>query len=251
MGLLFGDLLGHASNSVAASYQGIKLGLTFRLFNFQRMKKMLKEYADFPKFNSITALMGAISTLLPTILINKYYSSEFAGYYDLSKLVLSIPFALVATSLSNVLLQNISAKFREKQSIRNDIYKVFLFTIIIAVLEIFVIHFFGVYLFKIVFGKEWGIAGEISTILVWSYSINFIIATFSFLFIALNKIKLYSLWQLIYFIVILSTFFFTKLPFNEFLRKYVLLVIFVFFINIVMSIYIVRVYEKKLVVNNI
>lgn len=52
--------------------------------------------------------MGVFSFLIPTILINKFYSAEYAGYYDLSKMVLSIPLALIAGSVANVLLQRFS-----------------------------------------------------------------------------------------------------------------------------------------------
>ena len=193
--------------------------------------------------------MGVFSFLAPALFINKFYSSEYAGYYDLSKLVLSIPLALIAGSIANVLLQQFSVKKQNRLSIKKDFLTVLIVVFVIAILEILVISLFGPKLFDLFFGTEWGVSGTISKILVWSYAINFIVFSFSSVFISLEKIKLLSVWQLFHFIAILILMLFKNLSFDYFIRLYVFIEIFCFIFNFILLIIIVKKYEKLISIN--
>jgi O-antigen/teichoic acid export membrane protein len=245
-GIIFGDLIGHVANLVSGVYQGAKRGLTLKLFSWHKLKYVASKYSDFPKFNVIPSFMSACSFLLPALLLNKFYSSEMTGYFDLSKLLLSIPLALISTSISNVLLQSISEKYKENRSLQKDLLLILGIVSSIAAAEIIVITFFGVGLFKLIFGEIWGFSGKISQILVWSYALNFFVASFSAVFISLNKIKLLSIWQVFYFIAILSLTMFRKSQFLDFLRIYVSIEVLCYAVNIIFMMYIVFSYEKQL-----
>lgn len=243
-GLIFGDLIGHIANIISGIHQGKKSGLSLRLFSQVKIKYVLAKYSEYPKFNIIPGFMSACSYLLPAIIINKYYSAENAGYFDLSKLLLSIPLALVASSLSNVLLQRISEKSKLKLSISNDLLSILSFVMIGVVFEIFIIMIAAEDIFRIFFGNQWELSGTISKVLVWAFACNFIVASFSSIFISLKKIKLLSAWQLFYFISILSLFFFSNLSFISFLKLYTLIEIICCIASALLMIYIVANYEK-------
>jgi O-antigen/teichoic acid export membrane protein len=245
-GIIFGDLIGHIANLLSGMYQGRKRGLSLKLFSPGKLRYVAVKYSDFPKFNVIPSFMSACSFLLPAILLNKFFSSEMTGYFDLSKLLLSIPLALISTSISNVLLQSISEKFKEKKSLRKDLSLILGIVLIIGAVEIIVITFFGVGLFKLIFGEIWGFSGKISQILVWSYALNFFVASFSAVFISMNRIKLLSIWQLFYFIAIISLTLFRKAAFLDFLRIYVSIEVFCYLVIIVLMVFIVLNYERRL-----
>ena len=189
--------------------------------------------------------MSACSFLLPAILINKFFSAEYTGYFDLSKLLLSIPLALIANSVSNVLLQRISEKSKLKQSILKDLTAILLLVASLGVLEITIILFFAEDLFRIFFGSKWIFSGTISRILVWAYALNFLVSSFSSIFLSLRKIKILSVWQIIYFLSIVSLFFFNKLSFLPFIRLYAGLEITCCLILAGFMIFIVIYYEKN------
>jgi len=222
-GLIWGDILGHIANVISISSQMLKSGLSVKFFSRPKLNYVAKKYKKYPKFNVIPSMMSACSYLLPAILINKIYSSENAGFFDLSKLVLSIPFALIATSISNVLLQRIAEKYKSGKSLVRELTSILGIVIIIAATEVVVIRLFGVELFKLVFGDAWEVSGQISRILVWSFALNFVVGSFSSIFMAMDKIKILSLWQLVYFLAILSLILFKDYHFIQFLRVYVLI----------------------------
>jgi O-antigen/teichoic acid export membrane protein len=245
-GIIYGDILGHIANIISGVYQGMRRGLSLGLISPGKMRYVVVKYSEFPKFNVIPSFMSACSFLLPVILLNKFFSSDMTGFFDLSKLLLSIPLALISSSISNVLLQSISEKFKDNKSLKKDLLLIFGIVSLIGSVEIIIITFFGVDLFKVIFGENWGFSGRISQILVWSYTLNFFAASFSAIFISMNRIKILSFWQLFYFISILSLTLFRNSEFLDFLRIYVFIEVLCYLIIIVLMIFIVLDYERGL-----
>jgi O-antigen/teichoic acid export membrane protein len=244
-GLIAGDIVGHVSNVLSGLYQSAKSGLSLRILSFNRLRYVFKKYSEFPKFNMFPSLLSAVSFMLPVIIVNKFFSSEFTGFLDMSRSLLSIPLVLIASSLASVLLQRLSEKRMNNEGLLRDLLSVLLILVIIALLEIVVIEIFGVKLFELLFGKKWGFSGEISRILVWSYAFNFIVSSFSGVFISLNKIKILSLWQVLYFISILSLFIFKDKPFIDFLKIYVAVEIICYSLYSLLLFVVVRNYELQ------
>jgi O-antigen/teichoic acid export membrane protein len=243
-GLILSDIVGQIANVISIIYQGFRYGFNFKRVNITKLIYVSKKYSEFPKYNLLPSLMNTCSFFLPPIFINKIFSAENAGYFDLTKLVLSIPFALVASSVSNVLLQRIAERFNNKQSFLEELKPVFVMILIICLAEFFAILIFGTELFKIVFGSNWIISGEISKIMVWSFAFNFFISSFSCLFFSMRKIKTYSIWQFFYFMAIISLLLFRNLGFIEFLKVYVLIEVFCYMILTIIMVSLVFNYEK-------
>jgi len=245
-GIIYGDIIGHVANIISGIFQTKKRALSLKHFSPGKIKYVAVKYSEFPKFNMVPSFMSACSFLLPAILLNKFFSSEMTGFFDLSKLLLSIPLALISTSISNVLLQSLSEKYRDKKSLKKDLLLIFSIVSLIAVVEIIIISFFGIGLFKLIFGETWGFSGRISQILVWSYALNFFVASFSAIFISMNKIKLLSIWQALYFISITSLILFKNSAFLNFLKIYVCIEIICYLIIITFMCFVVFDYESKI-----
>ncbi len=221
-GLLLGDIAGQIANVVTAFIQAWKKELRFDKVSFVKIRYLFYKYSEFPKYNLIPSVMSACSYFMPVIFVNKFYGSEYTGYFDLSRLLLSLPLALIASSVSSVLLQKVSESFKSGKSFILELKPVIILISAVSLFGIIIISLFGVGLFSFLFGKIWGFSGEMSRFMVWSYTLNFIVSSFSTVFIAMRKIKTYSAWQLFYFIAILLLMLFKNLPFMSFIKIYVL-----------------------------
>lgn len=245
-GLVIGDVLGHIANVSSGLFQGRKKGLKIDQLSPVKINYVARKYSEFPRVNVIPSLMSACSFLLPVIMLNKFFSTEIAGYFDLSKLLLSVPLALISTSVSSVLLQSLTEKINEKKSLKKDILLVLGLVLFIGTAEIIIIALFGIGIFTFIFGERWELSGRISQILVWSYALNFLVASFSTVFVSLQKIRLLSIWQIFYFFSVISLVLFRKMDFIEFIRIYVGIEIICYLVIIIIMTYIVVNYEKKL-----
>jgi O-antigen/teichoic acid export membrane protein len=244
-GLIYSDILGQIANLFTVLIQSKRNGLNLRLVSLTKIKYVSKKYSEFPKYNLLPAFMSTCSYLLPPIFINKYFSPEAAGFFDLSKLLLSIPLAFIASSISSVLLQRLSEKFNNKESIMTELKQVLLIVAIISIGEIVIILLFGEDLFRIIFGKEWIMSGVISKIMVWSFAFNFIVSSFANIFVSMRRIRTYSVWQFIYFLSIVSLLLFNHFPFIEFLKLYVLIEVLCYLVVSAVLVYIVLRYENS------
>jgi teichuronic acid exporter len=245
-GLIFSDIIGQCANVTTTIIHGFKYGFTCKYISVSKLRYVLGKYSDFPKYNLIPALMSTCSYFLPPIFINRFYSAENTGYFDLSKLLLSIPLALVASSVSNVLLQRIAEKFQNRDSFVKELKPVLFVVTAICIAELLAILLFGIGIFKFAFGDNWAISGEISKIMVWSFVFNFFVSSFSCVFISMQKIKTYSVWQFFYFLSILSLLFFKDLVFTDFLKVYVLIEVVCYLVLTGIIVYIITRYELSL-----
>ena len=245
-GLIYSDLAGQAANLGTVIIQTKRNGFNLGRISFVKLRYVARKYKEFPKYNLVPALMSTSSFLLPPVFINKFFSPASAGFFDLSKLVLSLPLAFIASSLTSVLLQKVSEKFNRKESFLTDIKPVLWLVGLIAAGEVLLIMFFGEDLFRIAFGKQWTESGTLSKIMVWSFAVNFMVASFSNLFVAMRRIKTYSIWQLFYFVAIMCLLLFRDMPFNDFLKIYVVIELVCYLSVAIIMTAIVYGYEKSL-----
>lgn len=226
MGLLIGDLIGHVVNIAYGVILIFKRGFSLKNIQFKKLYITSKKYSDYPKYNTITSFISALSALLPVIVINKFYGSEYTAFFDLSRMLLLTPIALLAGSLSNVMLQRISEKKHKMEFFGKELKLILLIGLGIALAELLIILLFGEQLFALLFGKSWQYSGTISKLLVWPYIIHFFTFSFTSVFLALQKIKLLSIFQAINSMLIFSLFFFKSLEFGSFLNILITLNIF-------------------------
>jgi len=226
-GLFMGDLIGNLANVLSGIFQ-IKRNhkIAIKHISIRKMKFAAIRYKDFPLYNLGPTLLSSIANIVPFILINKFYSTEELGYIDLTKMVLSIPLAFVSVTISQVLFQQVSEHRNNNNTILVEIKKILNILVVISVLEIIIIQLWAPFLFGFVFGEKYSLSGEYSKILVFSFVFNFITSSFSSIFIALQKIKYYSIWQTSYFVLICMLWFFKQLTIRQFLDVFVCIEVF-------------------------
>lgn len=246
-GLPVGDILGNLANSLSGIYQIRRKNFDLKEVSIKKIKMLASKYSEFPKYNLFPALLNTLSLSMPVFIINEFYTREITGYYDLTRLVLALPFALITISFSQVLYQHIVEKKNSNQLILKGLKNQFYYLFILALVALIIIVLLGPLLFSFVFGKEWNIAGEMARILVFSFAIKFIVSPFSIVLIALEKIKLTAVWQFFYFIIISSLFFLKNVEVFTILKMIVLVDLISYGIYFLIIYYISYQYDNKLV----
>lgn len=216
-GILLGDLVGNFFNLISGIIQSFRNGLSVKEIKFTKVKQLLKRYIEFPKFYAIPNLLNTISLFLPVLIVNKFYSESIVGYFDLSRMVLAVPLALITTSLSQVLLQNFAEKRNQHKPIKKDILKIAGYLSLMVLVGVVIIEFFAEYIFAI-FGKEYFISGIYTKVLVFSYGIKFIVSPLASVFPALERIKIGAFWQILYFCLLSLLLLFNDLEIINFLK---------------------------------
>lgn len=215
-GLTIGYLSGWLGMFLYSFYQAYRNGFRFSL-NFKEFFQVGKEYKRFPLFNLVPSVLNAGSASIPVIVIGRYFSDIMLGQFNLIRQILGTPINFLSSAISQVFFEKVSAEIRAKRPVMPVFIKVIKPLTLASSILIIVILLFGPSIFSIVFGREWKVAGEYARILVFSLGIQFIVSPLSVLFPALNSVKLISIWQLGYCLLILTLYLFSRIDFKSFL----------------------------------
>ncbi len=197
-GLLFGNLVGDIINFFGGFWQAKRLGLNFA-FRLQNILPTLQKYWRFPIYHAFPSLLNTISLTLPVFIVNAAFGKAQTGQFDLSRMVLSLPMALISISLSQVYLQHQAERIRKQEAIVPDFKKVSLTLLLLSLpLAIFLL-FFASPLFAFVFGPEWRLAGQLTGVLIFGQTLKFVVSPLSSTLVALQEVRFSALWQILYF----------------------------------------------------
>jgi len=154
----------------------IKLREVLSLANYDKNSiiKQAKKYRDFPLYRTPEVTLSAVSSNIPVLLLTSFFGPAAAGFYSIARSVLGIPSTLIAKSVGDVFYPRISKAAQNKQKITPLLLKSTFYLFLVGLIPYGIIMFIGPWLFNLVFGQGWAIAGEYARwVSVWSF-FNFI-----------------------------------------------------------------------------
>jgi O-antigen/teichoic acid export membrane protein len=245
-GLIFGDFAGKIFNTGFSIYQIVKSGFNKKFVSKQTIKNNLLIYLDFPKYGILPSMLNTLGGMLPVFIISRYYSVEISGSFNFSRIILSVPFALIASGVSQVLMQQVSEKRHKRESISSDLFQLTWKLCALSGFGTLIIFLAGPEIFEFIFGTKWKLSGEYTSILIFSYAISFVVSPFSVLLNVLGKIKWASFWQVFYFVFISILWFLSDFRINNFLLAIVIIDVIAYLIYGFLIYKSVRYYENNL-----
>jgi O-antigen/teichoic acid export membrane protein len=245
-GLITGDFIGRATMLAVSFRQSIHHGIDISLLSYKEMLSVLKKFYRYPFFNTLPALLNTTATLLPVFYMSSKYPGQIAGNFIFSRMILMAPTSFISFSISQVLLQKVAKNRSNNKSIKSEIYSLVKYLGIAAFLLIAVFLIAAPQLFSFVFGKQWLLAGIFSQILVISFAIQLLVSPISSALVAMEKIKVYSIWQLSYFIAIGCLFFIKGIPARDFIILIMVIDVVFYLFYLALILIAVKKYENRL-----
>jgi O-antigen/teichoic acid export membrane protein len=189
-GMIFGSMAGRMISIVV-------LVKKFFLYDRQLLKKIekkniikqMKKHKDLPTINSLHVLSDTAKTSLSTVFISLFFGNTVLGLYALSFRVLQLPLSVIGSSFGQVLYQKLSIAYDNGEHMYGMV-KSILIKLFLVSLPIFgALHFLAPELFMFIFGEEWRVAGEYTTILLPYLAISFLSSPVSHIPIILGRQK--------------------------------------------------------------
>jgi O-antigen/teichoic acid export membrane protein len=123
---------------------------------------LAKKYYDFPLYRAPQVLINAISHNLPIVLLAAFFGPVAAGFFAISRRVLCMPSVLIGKSVGNVFYPRITEAAHNGENLTNLIIKATLWLSIAGFVPFVLIAIFGPWIFGMIFGSDWVVAGEYS-----------------------------------------------------------------------------------------
>ena len=167
---------------------------------------LLRQYNQFPKFDIMASLLNVLSQQSIYILFNILFNSTVSGYYYLTQRTLGLPMIVISSAISDVFKEEASKNFKKYGNAKNIYKETFQKLVVLGFMISLILYFFAIDIFRVLFGKEWIIAGEYVQILTPLLFIKFIASPLSFMFYVGGKQQLNLYSQFLFLISIIYSF---------------------------------------------
>lgn len=135
-------------------------------FQWGRMRKLAKEYRDFPMYSASQNVINALSNGLPVLLLTHFYGIAIAGAYAFGMRLLNVPMGFVLRALRQVLFQKAGETQHQGGSLTPLYVKTTFGLFALAFFPALVLFIWAPQLFTWIFGSQWHTAGELAGWLV-------------------------------------------------------------------------------------
>lgn len=132
-----------------------------------------KKYIRFPAYRMPHSIMGIVSQIAPIFLLTSFYGARYAGYFALTKTVLSAPVTLLGKAVYDASYPKIAERYNKNLGNFSFIIQLTGGLAVISIVPLIVIFFAGEAIFSFVFGAEWGRSGVYGTWMALWFSFNF------------------------------------------------------------------------------
>ncbi len=188
LGLVYGFLTGRLLMTATYITRYIKgTSAAFSGFNGKRMRALLKEFSEYPRYTTLGSFFGRATAWLHIFMFSIYFE-PVVGFIALARRLAFAPLNIISLSFSQVFYQKIS-EVNDSRKLQK-IYDMALRPLLVfGVVIIIVVYLLPDNTFSFVFGEKWGMAQPYVEILIFWFVANFISTCFAFILLRLNKQK--------------------------------------------------------------
>jgi lipopolysaccharide exporter len=167
--LIFGRILGDLLASLNLVRVQLRSLGTFRHnIKWDRMKKLAKEYRDFPMYSASENVINNLSSGLPVLILTHFYGIAVAGSYAFGVRLITVPMGVVLGSIRQVLFQKTCEKQNDGERLFPLYVKMTLGLFALAVIPSLILIIWSPQLFSFIFGSQWLTAGEFArSLVIW------------------------------------------------------------------------------------
>jgi O-antigen/teichoic acid export membrane protein len=134
------------------------------------VRELARRHRDFPLYRAPQVALNAFSQSLPVLMLASFFGPAAAGFYTLARVVVGVPSTLIGESVANVFYPRISEAAHAGENLLKLLVRATSAMAVVGVVPFGVVVAFGPWLFSVVFGNEWSLAGEYARWLaLWMY----------------------------------------------------------------------------------
>jgi O-antigen/teichoic acid export membrane protein len=138
------------------------------------LKELAFRHRDFPLYRAPQNFINAASQSLPILMLAAFFGPIAAGFYTLAKMVMGMPTALVGKAVNDVFYPRITEAAHNGENLPRQIVQATVALLALGAVPFGLVVLFGPWLFGLVFGEDWVIAGEYARWLALFFLFNFI-----------------------------------------------------------------------------
>lgn len=223
-GLLIGFIGGVLLGALCALCMAYRHGLRLSWGEDRRyLQQIAHQYIQFPLFGGLPSTITLLAAQIPLLIITSHYSLSVTGHYAVARNLLWGGVMLLSVCFGQVVLKHMAERVQKRRPIWGDYGKILAGLIGFGLAMLGGVYIVGPWFFSWYLGADWVESAEITRILAFIVTFWFVGNTAAQAAIAIRKIKIIALWQVLYGIAACSLLLVADLPFHQFLWRIVML----------------------------
>lgn len=126
----------------------------------EKMLKLAKKHNDFPIYRAPEVFLFSVSSSIPVLMLAALFGPASAGFYSIGRTVLRVPSGLIGQAVGNVFYPRIAEASNKGENLTQLIKRATLALGVVGIIPYGLVVLFGPFLFSLVFGADWTVAGE-------------------------------------------------------------------------------------------
>jgi O-antigen/teichoic acid export membrane protein len=136
--------------------------------------ELAHRHRDFPLYRAPQNFINAASQSLPVLMLAALFGPAAAGFYTLGQMIMGMPSTLLGSAVSDVFYPRITEAAQNGEDLPGHILRATGILLAIGIVPFGLVVLFGPWLFSLVFGGDWAMAGEYARWLALFFLFNFI-----------------------------------------------------------------------------
>ncbi|MBI9052274.1 MAG: oligosaccharide flippase family protein [Bacteroidales bacterium] len=187
-GLIIGLISGQFISAIYGIYSSFKEKITkTKHSSLKRVFDLISRYKKIPIYNTSIAVSNTLSNHLPIFLLTSYYSLEMTALYGLAHRIIATPMGLVSQSVGQVLYNEASKRHNSGVNLKSLIISTYKKLAKLAIIPTIFILAFAPFIFGLLFGQEWKLAGTFTQLLIPWLFFMFLNSPMTYIITILNK----------------------------------------------------------------
>lgn len=167
-------------------------------FNITLLRDKLREYGQFPRYGTWSALINNLSRNSIPLLLAQFFSSGTVGIYSYATRLLGAPSGLYTGAVGQVYWQ--AASKEDNRELRKTTLRLMTWTLLLACIPAIAIAVYGQEIFAVLFGNVWREAGKVAQYLILWYVAGLFITPVSVVLDVRNKLSFELKYNIVLFI---------------------------------------------------
>lgn len=143
--------------------RNISVHYIIKSINLNNYWRFIKRYKNLPMQKMVAELVNSLTIRSPTIIIEKVYSSEMAGFYGASLRIILSPISVFSSTISQLFTTRV---VNDRSKTKDNLLSNLKLTIVMGLIISLLAYVFSELFIVFMFGEEYKIAGDIIKCLI-------------------------------------------------------------------------------------
>lgn len=144
-------------------HRNLSLLIIIKNINLQSYSHFIKRYRNLPFQKMVAELVNSLTIRAPTVIIEKLYTSEMAGFYGASLRIILSPISVFSSTISQLFITSVvNSRNKTKDSLIYNLKLTFVMGMVIS----FLAYAFSDFFIVLLFGAEYKVAGSMIKCLI-------------------------------------------------------------------------------------